>query len=74
MRPTAGPVASVIDLNPSPLGQFAWNILPGHRVWDLLIKKVRAAPCNDQVDELPLETGIDGEYPLWVRQSILRVC
>jgi hypothetical protein len=74
MCPTTGPITSVVNLDPPPFRQLVWDIVSGCCDGDLLIERVRAASCYNQVDELALKSGVDGECPLQVQQRILGIC
>ena len=71
---TASPVAGLVDLNPSPFGQLAQNKFSGCCDRDLVVSKARAAPGHNQIEKLPVKTGIDRKCLLWMQQSILGIC
>ena len=72
--PSMGSITSIVELNSSPFCQHTRNILSGCCRRDLLINGIRAAPCHDKIDKLPLKTGVNRECPLRMCQSILGIC
>lgn len=74
MCSTAGPVTSVVNLNPSPFRHLAWDIFSRGVGRYPLVCRVWAAPRDNQVNELSLESGVDGKCTFQVWKCVPGIC
>jgi hypothetical protein len=61
------PITSVVYLNPSPFYQLARDIFFGLLGDNLLVSRVWATPCHNEVNELSVENRIDGKCMFWIQ-------